>query len=268
MCCRWLVSVGSCLAVLTRTAQAEGGWAPFNALPEPSSGAVGTNEVNGHLYRERLQGVWGGASNDVWAVGTAGWIIHWNGKKWANTRSGTNQSLTGIWGSGPKDVWAITGRSSLGSIFHWDGSAWSTTVSTDDMPGTLTGIWGNGPKDVWAVGDRRDAALERQRLVHQLPVAESAHRCLGQRAEDVPAVGPNVILHYDGKGEWSDTGHQGGGYAVGGSGPRDVWVVNAGGGIVHGTAPTGRAILTAVPRRRSRASGATGRRTSGWAGRA
>jgi hypothetical protein len=54
-----------------------------------------------------LSSVWGSGSNDVWAVGSNGVIVHWNGTAWAAVTSPTTSSLSSVWGSGSNDVWAV-----------------------------------------------------------------------------------------------------------------------------------------------------------------
>ena len=66
---------------------------------------------------QALYGVWGSASNDVFAVGLAGVIQHSSndGASWQAQTSGTTQELFGAWGSGPNDVFAV---GSNGVILH------------------------------------------------------------------------------------------------------------------------------------------------------
>jgi hypothetical protein len=59
-------------------------------------------------------GVWGRKSNDVWAVGQNGTILHWDGTSWKSVVSGTIYDLDGIWGSATNDAWAVgTGETIL-----------------------------------------------------------------------------------------------------------------------------------------------------------
>jgi len=44
---------------------------------------------------------------NVWAVGAAGALLHFDGVSWASIPSPTSNDLRGVWGSGPCDVWAI-----------------------------------------------------------------------------------------------------------------------------------------------------------------
>jgi hypothetical protein len=97
-----------------------------------------------------LRSIWGSASDDIWAVGDAGTIVHWNGSEWSpSTYSGvvTTSYLNQVWGSGANDVWAV---GSGGTIIHWNGSSWSASPS--GMITALSGVWGSSSKDVWVAG--------------------------------------------------------------------------------------------------------------------
>jgi hypothetical protein len=82
------------------------------------------------------------AKNDVWAVGSKGAAVHWNGSAWSVKISNTSADLTGVWGSAATDVWAV-GASAL---VHWNGSVWTpSTVNAQ-----LVGISGTSASDIWA----------------------------------------------------------------------------------------------------------------------
>jgi hypothetical protein len=102
-----------------------------------------------------LYGVWGSGPSDVWFVGAAATILHWDGHTFTAPDSGTSCELRGIWGSGPSDVWVV-GRTYFAEgpavILHWDGTAWATV---ETLPASdLYAVSGTGPTDVWAVGGK------------------------------------------------------------------------------------------------------------------
>jgi hypothetical protein len=74
--------------------------------------------------RSALTAIWGSGKNDVWAVGSRGTILHWDGASWVSTPSGTNQTFLAVSGSGPNDVWAVSSRAVL---LHSTGFAGSTS---------------------------------------------------------------------------------------------------------------------------------------------
>ena len=60
-----------------------------------------------------LRGLWVSGASDVWAVGQAGTILHWDGSAWTSVPSGTTNGLLGVWGSGASDVWAVGERGAI-----------------------------------------------------------------------------------------------------------------------------------------------------------
>ena len=60
-----------------------------------------------HPQGGALFGIWGSTSNNVWAVGDDGALIHWNGAYWQGSSSNTAKHLRDVWGSGASDVWAV-----------------------------------------------------------------------------------------------------------------------------------------------------------------
>ena len=98
---------------------------------------------------EDLHGVWGNSSTDVFAVGDAGTILHYDGSDWSGMTSGTAANLSDIWGWNSSYIVAV-GES--GTILHYNGSAWSPMVS--GTAEDLHGIWGDswGLVDLYAVG--------------------------------------------------------------------------------------------------------------------
>ena len=102
--------------------------------------------------REYLYDVWGSATDDVFAVGRQGTILHFDGADWRPMESGTTRELAAVWGSGPRDVWAV-GEDDI--RLHFDGVGWSEEgrVPEPAMGENLWGIWGAAADDVWSVGE-------------------------------------------------------------------------------------------------------------------
>jgi hypothetical protein len=115
-----------------------GMWCWSNPLPQGSA----------------MRAVWGSASDDIWAVGEAGAMLHWDGLVWASVNSNTVANLNDVWGTGPDDVWAVGLEQDYpaysGVVIHWDGTSWSTAIA--GTAGYLSGVWGSSAEDVWAVG--------------------------------------------------------------------------------------------------------------------
>ena len=51
--------------------------------------------------------------NDVWAVGSSGAVVRWDGSAWASVSSCTTNDLYGVWGSGANNVWAVGGSGKI-----------------------------------------------------------------------------------------------------------------------------------------------------------
>jgi hypothetical protein len=84
---------------------------------------------------------------DVWAVGSIGAIVHWDGSAWSLKSSGTGGMLRGVW-AGPSDAWAV---GVVGTIIHNNGSgSWMSSASGTTL--YLTAVWNTGSGPVWAVG--------------------------------------------------------------------------------------------------------------------
>ena len=149
-----------------------------------------------------LQGIWGGSTNNLWAVGRAGGIVHGVNGAWSTVTSPVaGTALTGIWGSGANDVWAI---GITGTIIHYDGTNWSRAQSP--TASDLNAIWGADANHVWIAG--ADATLlqlagAKWTLVDfSMPARGTFGALWGSRPDDVYVVGNDgvsgVIGHFDG----------------------------------------------------------------------
>lgn len=105
-----------------------------------------------------LTSVWGSGESDVWASGSGGTAIHWNGVAWSAVPvpSATNlpirDTFHALWGSGPNDVWLA---SSTTMIFHSEGFAngsanWvrMPNVPTNGSSAPVYAAWGSSTNDV------------------------------------------------------------------------------------------------------------------------
>ena len=101
---------------------------------------------------QTMQGIWGRSSSDVFVVGAAGSITHFDGTSWSTMTvpSGT-PNLYGVWGSST-NVFAVGGSgSTTAKRLKYDGSSWTSSSSTRNQ--ALRGVWSSTASDVWAVGD-------------------------------------------------------------------------------------------------------------------
>lgn len=109
---------------------------------------VTPNSITANLFA-----VHGTASNDVWAVGSAGTVAHYDGCNWQPQAPFTSVALTGVYaapgtaGAASTAVYAIGVR----EIYKWDGNTWATeAIPALPAGATLTAIHGIAATDVWA----------------------------------------------------------------------------------------------------------------------
>lgn len=147
-----------------------------------------------------MTALWAVSPTDVWAAGTYGTILHFDGRAWSQVPSGTTQYLAALWGAGAKDIWAA---GLGGTLLHWDGSRWSAVSATTEH---LTSLWGSGPTNIWAGGN--GGTLLRWNGTAWNKVAsgttERIEKLGGTAANDVWATVETAaeILHFDGTA-WS-----------------------------------------------------------------
>ena len=72
--------------------------------------------------KERLSALYGFGPNDVWAAGTNGTVLHFDGTDWTALTSGTSRDLNSIWGIAPNDVWFV---GEAGAVLRWNGNTLS-----------------------------------------------------------------------------------------------------------------------------------------------
>jgi hypothetical protein len=118
----------------------------LNLIPVLASSFATWNSVSSGTKKD-LKAIWGATGDDIFAAGSAGLLLHYNGTDWKTMKSGTTVNLNGIWGTGSGDIYAV-GES--GTILHYNGSAWSA-IATDNQS-DYYGIWGDG-QNVYAVGE-------------------------------------------------------------------------------------------------------------------
>jgi len=181
-----------------------------------------------------LNGVWGSRADDVYAVGDAGTILHWNGLSWSLIRSGlTHQNLASM-GATPSGNLLAAGES--GTILRHDGRQWrreSTPATTD-----LKSVCAASRSEFFAVGS--DGTILRDQGAGWFPIGSGTNKPLrgvwASSPNEVFVVGGGygspVALHFDGTA-WSpmalppdlDPGHPTDVSMVWGASSKDVFAV-------------------------------------------
>src|SRR5690606_12783982 len=136
------------------------------ALGAAACGDDDTSGSDWHVVQEELPGallsVWGGAPDDVWAVGgdpdqtladngpAPPQVLHWDGAAWETLDPGTQGSLWWVFGR-PGGAIYMGGENA--TIVKYEGGAFSV-MDTPGTTETVFGIWGcsEDPSQVWAVG--------------------------------------------------------------------------------------------------------------------
>ncbi len=109
---------------------------------------VATPGKGGILASNLLYAVWGTCASNVYAAGSGGVVLRYDGKKWYGLVSGATPDLNDVWGNGNKDVLAV---GSGGHVLRYDGVQWAVlnTPTTKD----LNAVWGAGSSTRYVVGD-------------------------------------------------------------------------------------------------------------------
>jgi hypothetical protein len=105
-----------------------------------------------------LAAVWGSSASDVWAVGSGGTIIHYDGTSWTPTPSGVRNTFYGVWGSGPNEVYVVSSTAVIlrgNGMQPGGGTTWELlpTPLVSSYAPLMHAVWGSGPNDV-RVGGR------------------------------------------------------------------------------------------------------------------
>jgi hypothetical protein len=107
------------------------------ALPELSFDAKG-------LFK-----VFGVAPDDVWAVGDAGLLLHWDGTLWSQVVVDTPSDLISLWGPSGDELLAVGGRAN-GVLARKDAAGW-TLAALAEVSG-LNGVWMDAAGEAHIVG--------------------------------------------------------------------------------------------------------------------
>ncbi len=115
----------------------------------PTSPSLGAGVVLPVASQANLFAAWG-QGDQLWAAGSGGTILHFDGTNWNEEETGTKATLNAIFGFAPNDVWAAGDE---GTVLHFDGERWSK-IDMGSYRGHLRAIWGAAPDDVWFGGER------------------------------------------------------------------------------------------------------------------
>jgi cysteine-rich repeat protein len=175
----------------------------------------------------------GTAANDVWIVGQAGLILHWNGTTWSSVASGTTRALRSVWTMSSSAAWCAGDG---GVILSWNGTAWATQASgtTSD----LFAVWASSAMNAWAAGD--DGRMLHFVASGWSPVMSgtgSPLRALrGSASDDILAAGDGETIRWWNGTAWSDRSDhapRADFYALAGFVSTEMWVGGTSGAIAR-----------------------------------
>jgi len=121
---------------------------PLSPATEGGAPPLGQGVIVPVASQANLLAAWG-RDEHLWAAGTNGTILHFDGTKWHYERTGTSATLHAIFGIDLGDIWAAGDD---GTVLHFDGETWSL-VGVGSYRGSLRTIWGAASDDVWFGGE-------------------------------------------------------------------------------------------------------------------
>ena len=120
---------------------------------ELSTGAVpAVRDLNPSVV-PRLQGIWGSSPSEMWAVGSSGTALHYDGTAIREEATGVTSLLLDVWGTGPDDIWAVgeSGVALRRSPPIAGSPVWTPVVTGTTT--TLRAVFTAARDDVWIGGD-------------------------------------------------------------------------------------------------------------------
>jgi hypothetical protein len=199
----------------------------------------GTSSNN--INASDINSVWASSANDVWFTTKGATVVHYNGASFTETSPAPiankpGYHLTTIWGSSSSDVWAGGDNGSTSILLHYNGSTW--TQATEDpifasRNFSLTAVYAGSPTLAFAAGNTLDAvekwdgtnwAVDKTLVGLTQPV----RAMWGTGDSKVLAVEPldpkpSNVWTYNGAAWTVDSRISAVVYALGGSGPGDIW---------------------------------------------
>lgn len=190
-----------------------------------------------------LMYLWGSGIQDVWAAGSSGTTLHYDGRIWSSVPTAPAETIESLMQLGPGEVWAMRGH----NLSRHDGKSWRD-VAPLPPERSIWLLWGSGASDLWAYvssrsdTDRSPDSDSRPALIHFNGTSWEFKRYLdsleapvgpawGSGANDIWAIASGYrLLHFDGHA-WNfkrtnkavrDTVNSLG--ALWGFGPRDIWM--------------------------------------------
>lgn len=169
---------------------------PGSPIPAPlhrTGGVWNTASINYSFIGHTITAIRGSGASDVWAVGPAGFALHYDGSAWAQVAGpGSPPDFISVVSFDSTDAWI----GSTSGVWHYSGGGtWTQALAGQ----RINGVWGASSGAVYAVGNGGLLWLyDGANWTAQRPIG-SANDLLavaGSAAGDVWAVGRNgTVLH-------------------------------------------------------------------------
>lgn len=160
-----------------------------------------------------LNWVYALAPDDVYVVGNAGTVLHFDGATWRLEPTPTDQDLWGVWGDSNQDLWAVGGQGRMEgqatALRKQAGGAWQAVeLPTLERPAVYAffKVWGSAHDDVYIVGQRGAVLHFDGTALTELAVgtAEDLISLWGTGPDRIAIVGGRnngVVVTFDGQ-QW------------------------------------------------------------------
>ena len=210
-----------------------GGGGGGTVITPPPPGNASYHRMNPLSEGNTLTDIWGPSSDNLFATGTGGIVMRYDGQKWRLTQTPVTENLNAIWGTDAGHVWAVGAD---GVVLFFNGSSWTKQNSNTDK--TLNDVWGNWDMDVYAIGQEREIVHYDGVAWDTMAVAngdEILYSLWGSSVHNIYATGVGKnLLHYNGT-SWGEvqTNASFTLNAVWGTGSTDVFAVGGNGAAVH-----------------------------------
>jgi YVTN family beta-propeller protein len=160
--------------------------------------------------------VWGSSSSDVYAVGSDGTILHFDGASWSEMVGSTTYRVRAVWGSSASNIFGVGGTGGAGGyplVLHFDGHTWSSTIIPIDHSlydiFSFSDVWCSSPSDAFAIAGGRGGVFHYDGNTWSLSYFNNGLSAIwGTSSSNVYAVDTNVlgygggIYHFNGN-TWS-----------------------------------------------------------------
>jgi hypothetical protein len=170
--------------------------------------------IPGILIGQSIKKMWGISSNNIYVVGSGGFIAHYNGSTWQKLNSGTTINLKDVWGFKDSDVVWTCGYASNSSesiLLRYDGVNWETVwkwhfqqgSSDSAYEGLLSSLWAVDSDSLIVVGGdgvyRQDVDGKSAPRVEKLYLGAFPFRVRGSASNNIFIVGDKgMVWHYNG----------------------------------------------------------------------